>query len=367
MNYILNNKKHKCQNSCEFITKNTEKFIKIDANINIKEIGLKAYSIWIDTLKYKNSEKHYINLKTTAKRLDVSEGVVSKAFNKLISVGLMDRIEKRDEKGQKRGYHYVVYNTYKSNFTESELSSFGCYTESQSLDKECALTDFNSLKNKNNVSYKEKELIDLFKSFRLQKRIMPKTINLIKSYKDKFDLEVFDKIFKNASNAENIYAYIKKVLESLDKKNIKTLEDYEKDHQKHIDETIKKREKTFNMSNNENKAHSNKNLSSSNRNDYKSKTKPVITRYHNLKASYLNYNEKELENLLKESQKTKFPQTTIEKTFEELKELYERNLGLFKEIAIDTSNWHKLTTKMKEDVINLLNKLGRNIPPHCVV
>lgn len=78
---------------------------------------------------------------------------------------------------------------------------------------------------------KEKELFDLFKSFKLEKRFMPHSKKLLQDYINKFDLEVFEQVFIAASSesVSKKFAYIKKVFESLEAKNIKTLEEYLRD------------------------------------------------------------------------------------------------------------------------------------------
>lgn len=80
---------------------------------------------------------------------------------------------------------------------------------------------------------KSQSIIDLFKSFRLEKRIMPHTINLLKQYSEVFDIEVFEQIFIDASseNVQNKYRYIKEVFEKLKNKNIFTIEKYNKDRE----------------------------------------------------------------------------------------------------------------------------------------
>lgn len=81
---------------------------------------------------------------------------------------------------------------------------------------------------------KLKSIINLFKSFKLEKRVMPHTTNLLKQYTDIFDLDVFEQIFIDASseNVKNKYRYIKEVLETLESKGIFTIEKYNEDRKK---------------------------------------------------------------------------------------------------------------------------------------
>ena len=119
---------------------------------------------------------------------------------------------------------------------------------------------------------------------------MPHTCKLIKSYIDKFDYEVFEEVFISAtgSNIDNFYKYIKQVFLELDKKNIKTIKDYELDNE-----------------NFRNKKRPSKKLDSRNCNNSIPQNK---TKFHNFSGSenFKKYNADELERILLESQKDKF-------------------------------------------------------------
>lgn len=110
----------------------------------------------------------------------------------------------------------------------------------------------NNNSNNNNsklvVVDKEKELFDLFKSFKLEKRFMPHSKKLLQDYVDKFDLEVFEQIFIAASSdsVSKKFAYIKKVFETLEAKNIKTLEDFLQDQEDFKSSKTKKISKSNN-------------------------------------------------------------------------------------------------------------------------
>ena len=137
---------------------------------------------------------------------------------------------------------------------------------------------------------KEEKVINLYKSMKAEKRVMPHTIKLIKSYIDKFDYEVFEEVFISGtgSNVDNFYKYIKQVFLELDKKNIKTIKDYELDNE-----------------NFRNKKRPSKKLDSRNCNNSIPQNK---TKFHNFSGSenFKKYNADELERILLESQKDKF-------------------------------------------------------------
>ena len=145
----------------------------------------------------------------------------------------------------------------------------------------------NNINNNNSVSNsklvvvdKEKQVIELYKSFKLEKRFMPQAKKLLQEYADKFDLDVFKEIFISASSdsVSKKYAYIKKVFETLAAKNIKTLEDYQSDQEAYKQSKENKKAKNNNKSN------------------------KVVTKFHNINTHCDKYSENELEDLVKGSQ-----------------------------------------------------------------
>ena len=137
---------------------------------------------------------------------------------------------------------------------------------------------------------KEEKVINLYKSMKAEKRVMPHTCKLIKSYIDKFDYEVFEEVFISGagSNVDNFYKYIKQVFLELDKKNIKTIKDYELDNEnfrnkKRPSNKLESRHNTNSIPQSKNKIH---NFSGS--------------------RNFAKYDADELERILLESQKDKF-------------------------------------------------------------
>ena len=237
-----------------------------------------------------------------------------RVVNELLEHGYMEKVQYRCE-GKILGLNYTVFevstgeNNAKakiSNVTLSdngeivEISTIQPNTENQDTDNPD--TVFTTLLNNNNyevikeiknkevvvVDEKQTQLLEMYKSFKLEKRVMPHTINLLKQYTDKFDLGVFEQIFISASEDTVLkkYRYIKTVLEELDKKNIRTLDAYKKDTEEY------KASKTSKKLNATNRSNSNKN--------YK-----VKTRHHNINQTFEKYTAEGLEELLKENQAAK--------------------------------------------------------------
>lgn len=278
-----------------------------DANLSWAAKGLHSY-----LLSLPDDWEIYIDelIKHTSAGRDHTYRVV----NELLEHGYMEKVQYRCE-GKILGLNYTVFevstgeNNAKakiSNVTLSdngeivEISTIQPNTENQDTDNPD--TVFTTLLNNNNyevikeiknkevvvVDEKQTQLLEMYKSFKLEKRVMPHTINLLKQYTDKFDLGVFEQIFISASEDTVLkkYRYIKTVLEELDKKNVRTLDAYNKDTEEY------KASKTSKKLNATNRSNSNKN--------YK-----VKTRHHNINQTFEKYTAEELEELLKENQAAK--------------------------------------------------------------
>lgn len=278
-----------------------------DANLSWAAKGLHSY-----LLSLPDDWEIYVDelVKHTSAGRDHTYRVV----NELLEHGYMEKVQYRCE-GKILGLNYTVFevstgeNNTKAKISNVTLSDNGEIVEistiqpnTENQDTDSPDTDFTTLLNNNNyevikeiknkevvvvVDEKQTQLLEMYKSFKLEKRVMPHTINLLKQYTDKFDLEVFEQIFISASDdsVKKKYAYMKTILEELDKKNIKTLVEYEKDNESfRASKTTKK-----------------SNTTSTGNKDYK-----VKTRFHNINDRTKNYTPEELEKLLKENQKRKF-------------------------------------------------------------
>lgn len=188
----------------------------------------------------------------------------------------------------------IIENTTVQPFTESTDSVM-----SDTVDTTLLNNNNNKIITKQNndsvvvvVSEKEKQLLEMYKSFKLEKRVMPHTLKLLKENIDKFDLEVFEQIFISASEDSVIkkYAYIKTTLATLESKGIFTICQYNEDQEQ--------RKATKNKT----KATGSSNPVAKNTN----KAPAFKTRFHNINESFRNYTPEELEKLIEENQKNKF-------------------------------------------------------------
>ena len=137
------------------------------------------------------------------------------------------------------------------------------------------------------ITTNENKVIDLYKSFKLEKRVTPHMIKLLKQYANKLDLKIFEDIFINTleKKPDSNFKYIRHILESLDAKSIRSFEEYNLDmeqHRKYKNKTTKKATSTRKESNS------------------------IKTTQHNINQTFKKYNASELERLLLENQKNKF-------------------------------------------------------------
>ncbi|MEJ4023058.1 replication initiator protein A [Clostridioides difficile] len=107
-------------------------------------------------------------------------------------------------------------------------------------------TDFSNTDFKVVVVDKENkinEIEKLYINLKVDKEIKPGMKKLIEKNSDNLDIEVWEQIFINVSenNIKKKYSYIKKVLESLQEKNIKTLKEFENDNKLYNEKKSKKK------------------------------------------------------------------------------------------------------------------------------
>ena len=185
------------------------------------------------------------------------------------------------------------YDKSIENTNVSELPHFEEHQNDEHQNR--SLINKNSI-NKNSInknsksvcsSEKETKLLEMYKAFNIEKKVMPHSIKLLKEYCHKFDLDVFEEVFidtiENAKDSK--FKYMRKILEELDNKNIKTIDDFKQDKENY--KAAKKNTKT---------------KSSKVANEFK----PVKTRFHNINDNTKNYTPEELEQLLKENQAAKY-------------------------------------------------------------
>ena len=283
-------------------------------------------------------------------------------IRELIKFGYMQRFEYR-YKGQVISSEYIVYETAievdESRLTKKmatiikvEKDSEGNYipfdenVEKTTLEPNTDYTDLDKtdsintklLNNNNNnklsklnndkvdvdvAAKHETEVINLYKTFKLEKKVMPHTIKLLKQYAEFISLDVFEYIFIQAreDSVAKKYNYIKTMLETFYDNKVFNMNELVKYNQKFKES--KKDAKSKNIS------------------------KQVKTRFHNITDRTQNYTAEELENLLKENQAAKFAK-------EKTKEV---------EFKKDTHDTVEITIELVQTCIenvNYFNSLDKN-------
>ena len=274
--------------------------------LNDTRLSYKAVGVYVQILQYRNTGSHKVYLKSLSNYRSDKRTAVSSGMKELEEFGYISKIQLRNEKGHMKGIKYIVRmkpivqhvenTTYEpksenlisdnptSDFTQLKIK----YNKNKINKKEnkvVVVEETNNTKTKNEE--KENKLIDLYKSFVLEKRVMPHTLKLLKE-NIHISLDVFNEIFISASDesVKKKYAYIKEIIDTLNKNNIKTLDE-------------------FNKFNNEYKESKNK---------YKyNKTKKDNNLYQNNKNSFNNfdetftkYTEEEFEQIVHKSQFAKY-------------------------------------------------------------
>jgi predicted transcriptional regulator len=309
--------KFKSSNESKFVAsaKLAEGFTVIPNEImnDLDLLGPNAFFVFAKILQYISNPEHKISIQGLSTQLGISKTRVSNGLNKLIEVGYIKRTPLKNG-NLTNGYLYEVFsekqyveitnvndnintNAIEKNNYDENVENTISHRNPQNWDTENKDTNFcdtdfryaNKKNNNNNYINKENEvvvscdekeikLIELYKTFKIEKRFMPHTKKLLLEYASKFDLDVFEQVFIAASeeSVSKKYAYMKKVFETLDIKNIRTLNEYLKDQENFKNKKqIKTKEKSSNS---------------------------VKTRYHNtFNEHYKNYTVDELDNKLRSS------------------------------------------------------------------
>ena len=288
---------------------------------DMKLMGPDAYFVFGKILQYITNPDHKITIQGLSTQLGVSKTRVSNGLNKLIEIGYIKRTPLKNG-NLTNGYLYEVFsekqnvditnvndnvNTNVSEKTNNDESVENTTShrnpknwDTENRDTNFCDTDFryaNKENNNNNYINKENEvvvgveketkLIELYKSFKIEKRFMPHTKKLLLEYANKFDLDVFEQVFIAASeeSVSKKYAYMKQVFENLDKKNIVTLDDYQKDQAEFKNKKQNKKDKGKTVTKNTGK-----------------ENKKPLTKYHDtFNEHYKNYTSDELDDKLRQS------------------------------------------------------------------
>lgn len=270
-----------------------------------KDISAKALGIYVKIIRFQNSSEHKIYIGSLANELKEGITAIRSAIHELINLGYIEREIVRNEKGHVNGYCYVVHAFPVREDIENTSNEPSCenpitdkpISDGTTLKRKYNKKKINKKENKvvvvNDQNTLEEKVINLYKEMKLEKRVMPHTLKLIKNYINSFDYKIFEEVFISASgnNIDNPYKYMKKVFSELEKKNISTIEEYRVDEERY---KYKKNglSKTDKPNIND--------INSITRNKYKK------TGFHNFYENFSNYSEDELNEIIKRSQQAKF-------------------------------------------------------------
>lgn len=302
-------------------------------------------------------------------------------IRELIKFGYMQRFEYR-YKGQVISSEYIVYETAievdESRLTKKmatiikvEKDSEGNYipfdenVEKTTLEPNTDYTDLDKtdsintklLNNNNNnklsklnndkvdvdvTAKNETKVINLYKTFKLEKKVMPHTTRLLKQYAEFISLDVFEYIFIQAreDSVAKKYNYIKTMLETFYDNKVFNMNELVKYNQKFKES--KKDTKSKNIS------------------------KQVKTRFHNITDRTQNYTAEELENLLKENQAAKFAkEKTKEVEFkEDTHDTVEITIELVQTCIENVNYFNSLDKNEKYAVRDYISNKGGFMPLH---
>lgn len=255
--------------------------------LNDTRLTYKAIGVYVQILQYRNTGKHKIYIKSLGNYRQDKKTAVSTGIQELEKYGYIVRIQLRNEKGHMNGVKYIV--RMKPYVEHTEITTIE--PKPENLISENPISENTLLKikyNKNKINKKENnddddesKLIELYKTFKLEKRVMPHTIKFLKQ-NSHISLDVFEQIFINASEDGVVkkYSYIKSIVENLNDNNVTTLSDFEKYNDNFKKSKTKKTGKGSSTSKN---------------------------KFHNTNSTFDKYDPRDLEKILMESQKDKFP------------------------------------------------------------
>lgn len=186
---------------------------KVDVKIN-------KLSLYVDKFKVNVEEKRILERERILKYREKEEK------NKAIK--LKNTLNGKNYRSEKKLKKILNGKNYRSRTVKTTVQ------ERENLpysNTDFSNTDFNVVvvvDKENKINEIEKLYINL----KVDKEIKPGMKKLIEKNSDNLDIEVWEQIFINVSenNINKKYSYIKKILESLKEKNIKTIEEFENDN-----------------------------------------------------------------------------------------------------------------------------------------
>ncbi|HBF4443110.1 TPA: replication initiator protein A [Clostridioides difficile] len=203
---------------------------KVDVEIN-------KLSLYVDKFKVNVEEKRILERKRILKYREKEDKNKAVKLKNTLN-GSFYRSEKKLKKIL-NGKNYRS-RTVKTTVQERENLPYS-NTDSSNTNSNVVVVD-----KKDKINEIEKLYLDL----KLDKEIKPGMKKIIEKNNDNLDIEVWEQIFINVyeNNIKKKYSYIKKVLESLQKKNIKTLKEFENDNKLYNEK--KSKNKPFKKTNN---------------------------------------------------------------------------------------------------------------------
>ncbi|MDB3084290.1 hypothetical protein C4097_06910 [Clostridioides difficile] len=195
---------------------------KVDVKIN-------KLSLYVDKFKVNVEEKRILERERILKYREKEEK------NKAIK--LKNTLNGKNYRSEKKLKKILNGKNYRSRTVKTTVQ------ERENLpysNNDSSNTDFNVVVDKENKTNKIKKL---YINLKVDKEIKPGMKKLIEKNSVNLDIEVWKQIFINVSenNIKKKYSYIKKILESLKEKNIKTIEEFENDNRLYNEQKPKKK------------------------------------------------------------------------------------------------------------------------------
>ena len=321
--------------------------------LNDTRLSYKALGIYVQILQYRNTGKHKVYLKSLSNYRTDGKSSVSSGLKELENYGYISKNYIRNEKGQIKGIKYIV----RMKPIVQTIENTTLQPKAENLTSDNPTSENTTLKikyNKNKINKKEnidvddapekthqEKVIDLYKSFKLERRVMPHTLKLLNKYSEYFNLDVFEYIFIQASedSVDKKYNYIKTLLEDYFDNKVFTMNDLTQYNQKYKESNKKTKSTT------------------------KKESNQVKTRFHNVNDHTKNYMPDELEKLLKENQDTKFLKESENDT-NELPEEISVTKELIDKCINSISFFNSLDINTKYSVRDYILNSGGFIPLH---
>ena len=326
-------------------------YILNDTNLTYKAVG-----VYVQILQYRNTGKHKVYLKSLANYRKDRKTAVSTALKELEEHGYITRHYIRNEKGHIKGIKYIV----RMKPIVQTIENTTLQPKAENLTSDNLTSENTTLKikyNKNKINKKEnidvddapekthqEKVIDLYKSFKLERRVMPHTLKLLNKYSEYFNLDVFEYIFIQASedSVDKKYNYIKTLLEDYFDNKVFTMNDLTQYNQKYKESNKKTKSTT------------------------KKESKQVKTRFHNVTDRTKDYTSEELEKLLKENQAAKYAKEKEikDKSKDNENSTVEITKELVDKCIADVSYFNSLDQNTKYSVRDYVSNKGGFMPLH---